>query len=165
MAKFTRVDHGKSAGLVSITSIQFDVSSKQDIKMNIQKLAVVVLASVVLAGCASTHNVHLYTPEEQAGMTADGAIATMLTPSELREHFENAGKVAKPTGHVSYCNAGVMSGSARSSALKAIDGVCGGTGQFSIVRAVPMLDAVSTAVGTSCTRSEMIIFRCDGAQP
>ena len=33
-------------------------------------------------GCASNQNVHLYTPAEQAGMTADGAIATMLTPSE-----------------------------------------------------------------------------------
>ncbi|MES2817562.1 MAG: hypothetical protein V4812_01060 [Pseudomonadota bacterium] len=133
--------------------------------MNIEKLAVALLAAFVLAGCASTQNVHLYTPEEQAGMTADGAISTMLTPSELREYFETAGKVVKPTGHVSYCNAGVMSGSARSTALKTIDGVCGGTGQYSIVRAVPMLDAVSTAVGTSCTRSEMIIFRCDSAQP
>ena len=98
-------------------------------------------------------------------MTADGAIATMLAPSELQEYFSRAGKAAKPTGHVSYCNAGALSGSARSNALRTVDGVCGGTGQYTIVRAVPMLDAVSTAVGTSCTRSEMIIFRCDGQQP
>lgn len=130
-----------------------------------KKLLTVALFSSLVSGCATGQNIHLYTPQEQAGMTADGAIATMLTPSELQEYFENAGKVIKPTGHVSYCNAGVMSGSARSKALNAINGVCGGTGQFSIVRAVPMLDAVSTAVGTSCTRSEMIIFRCEGMQP
>ncbi|WP_339526998.1 hypothetical protein [Pseudomonas sp. EA_35y_Pfl2_R111] len=133
--------------------------------MQVQKLVIALFAAIALAGCASSQNVHIYTPEEQAGMTTDGAIATMLTPSELRGHFENAGKVAKPTGHVSYCNAGVMSGSARGDALATIGGVCGGANQFTIVRAVPMLDAVSTAVGTSCTRSEMIIFRCDGVQP
>jgi len=126
---------------------------------------VVALATFTLAGCASSQNVHLYTPEEQAEMTADGAITTMLTPSELQEYFNHTGKAAKPTGHVSYCNAGALSGSARSNALKTVDGVCGGTGQYTIVRAVPMLDAVNTAVGTSCTRSEMIIFRCDGQQP
>lgn len=133
--------------------------------MNAQKLVIVLFAAIVLAGCASNQNVHIYTPEEQAGMTADGSIATMTTPSELKEYFENAGKVTKPTGHISYCNAGIMSGSARSDALATIGRVCGGANQFTIVRAIPMLDAVSTAVGTSCVRSEMIIFRCDGMQP
>lgn len=133
--------------------------------MKLRALALGVPTILILAGCASGQNVHLYTPEEQAGMTADGAIATMLAPSELQEYFSRAGKAAKPTGHVSYCNAGALSGSARSNALRTVDGVCGGTGQYTIVRAVPMLDAVSTAVGTSCTRSEMIIFRCDGQQP
>ena len=133
--------------------------------MKLRALALGVPTILTLAGCASGQNVHLYTPEEQAGMTADGAIATMLAPSELQEYFSRAGKAAKPTGHVSYCNAGALSGSARSNALRTVDGVCGGTGQYTIVRAVPMLDAVSTAVGTSCTRSEMIIFRCDGQQP
>ena len=133
--------------------------------MQVKKFVIALFTTTALVGCASGQNVHIYTPEEQAGMTADGAIATMLTPSELRSHFENTGKIAKPTGHVSYCNAGVMSGSARSDALATIGGVCGGADQFTIVRAVPMLDAVNTAVGTSCTRSEMIIFRCDGIQP
>lgn len=133
--------------------------------MKAKKIGIVLFAAIALAGCATSQNVYIYTSEEQAGMTADGAIATMLTPSELRSHFENAGKVAKPTGHVSYCNAGVMSGSARSDALATIGGVCSGADQFTIVRAVPMLDAVSTSVGTSCTRSEMIIFRCNGVQP
>ncbi len=126
--------------------------------------AVVLIGAVLFAGCASTNNVHLYSAEEQAGMTADGAIATMTTPSELREQFKNAGKVQKPTGHVSYCNAGALSQSARSDALKTVDATCGGNGRFTIVRAVPMMDAVKTAVGTSCTRSETIIFRCDGPQ-
>jgi hypothetical protein len=133
--------------------------------MKAQKAVMVLFAAIALAGCASSQDVHIYTPEEQAGMTADGAIATMLTPSELRGHFEKAGKVAKPTGYVSYCNAGVMSGSARSDALATIGGICGGADQFTIVRAVPMLDAVSTAVGTSCTRSELIIFKCNDVQP
>lgn len=132
--------------------------------MKKQKFVVVLFFAIVFAGCANT-NVHIYTPEEQAGMTSDGTIATMVTPSELRKHFENAGKVTKPTGYVSYCNAGLLSGSARSEALKAIDGACGGNGQYTILRAVPMLDAVNTAVGTSCNRSEMIVFRCNGMQP
>ena len=130
--------------------------------MKVQKFATVLFTTFTLAGCASNSNVHLYSAEEQAGMTADGAIATMLTPSELQDYFENSGKVRKPTGHVSYCNAGLLSGSARSDALMTIAGVCGGADQFTVVRAVPMLDAVNTAVGTSCTRSETIIFRCNG---
>lgn len=131
--------------------------------MKVQKFATVLFTAFTLVGCASNSNVHLYTAAEQAGMTEDGSIATMTKPSELREYFENAGKVAKPTGHISYCNAGLLSGSARSDALMTIAGVCGGADQFTVVRAVPMLDAVNTAVGTSCTRSETIIFRCNGA--
>ena len=129
-----------------------------------QRFVAVLFAAIALAGCANT-NVYIYTPEEQAGMTPDGAIATMISPSELREHFKNAGKVTKPTGHVTYCNAGLLGQSARSEALKAIDGACGGTGQYTILRAAPLVDAVNTAVGTSCARSEMIIFRCDVVQP
>ena len=33
---------------------------------------------------------HIYTPEEQANMTAEGTIPTMVAPSELRAYFENA---------------------------------------------------------------------------
>ncbi|MDP2070263.1 hypothetical protein [Methylotenera sp.] len=149
--------------------MQSKLHINQEISMNykLKPLAMAILTSFLLSGCStlSASNLHIYTPEEQAGMTPDGAIPTMITPSELREHFKNAGKVTKPTGHVSYCNAGLLSQSARSEALKTIDGACGGKGQYTIVRAVPMLDAVNTAVGTSCTRSEMIIFRCYGAQP
>jgi hypothetical protein len=132
----------------------------------IKSLVLPIFTSSILLGCSSlmASNLHIYTPEEQAGMTSDGAIPTMITPSELVELSKSAGKVAKPTGHVSYCNAGLLSKSARSDALKAIDGACGGKGQFTIVRAVPMLDAVKTAVGLNCTRSEMIIFRCNSVQ-
>lgn len=133
--------------------------------MKTLKSLTALFSVLALAGCASNSNVHLYTAAEQASMTADGSIATMTKPSELQEYFENAGKVAKPTGHVSYCNAGLLSGSARSDALMTIARVCGGSDQFTVVRAVPMLDAVNTAVGTSCTRSETIIFRCNGVQP
>lgn len=49
-------------------------------------------------------------------MTHDGAIATMTTPSELREYFESANK-PKPTGHITYCNAGIMGVGARGKAL------------------------------------------------
>lgn len=119
------------------------------------------IAALALVGPAYAQKVHLYTPQEQAAMTEDGSIATMTTPSELRELFENAGKVVKPTGHITYCNAGVLGLSARSRALKAIDASCGGTGQYTLLRAGPMVDAVSTAFGTSCKRSEMIVFRCE----
>lgn len=94
-------------------------------------------------------------------MTHDGAIATMTTPSELREFFENA-KKPKPTGHVTYCNAGIMSNGARARALGRINATCGGAEKTTILRAGPMIDDVSTFVGTSCKRSEMIVFRCDG---
>lgn len=124
-----------------------------------------VLAAIALPGCASTHNLHMYTPQEQAGMTSEGSIPTMITPSELRELAKNAGKSTKPSGHVSYCNAGLASVSARGDALNAISRACGGNGRYTVVRAIPMLDAVKTVVGTSCTRSEMIIFRCEGGQP
>ena len=94
-------------------------------------------------------------------MTQDGAIATMTTPSELREYFEEADK-PKPTGHITYCNAGIMGAGARGKALGKINAICGGAEKTTILRAGPMVDAVSTFVGTSCKRSEMIVFRCDG---
>ncbi|MDO9205071.1 hypothetical protein [Methylotenera sp.] len=143
---------------------------------NVRGMTMLVPVIVLLSSCATgaggfdsinfnnAAKVHIFTPEEQSNMTSDGAIPTMITPSELVELSKSAGKVAKPTGHISYCNAGLLSRSARSDALKAIDGACGGKGQFTIVRAVPMLDAVNIAVGVSCTRSEMIIFRCNSAQ-
>jgi hypothetical protein len=61
---------------------------------------------------ASAEELHLYTPEEQAGMSHDGAIATMTTPSELREYIENA-NIPKPAGHITYCNAGILGVGAR----------------------------------------------------
>ena len=123
------------------------------------------LAAMMLAGPASGQAVHLYTPEELAGISADGSIATMTTPSELRELFENGGKVPKPTGHVTYCNAGLMGRGARAKAMKAISNTCGGANRFTVLRAGPMVDAVKTFVGTSCVRSEMITFRCESSPP
>ncbi|WP_143014617.1 hypothetical protein [Pseudoxanthomonas sp. CF125] len=118
------------------------------------------LVAMTLSRPVNAQETHLYTPEEQAGMTHDGAIATMTTPSELREYFENASK-PKPTGHVTYCNAGIMGIGARGKALGKINAICGGPEKTTILRAGPMIDAVSTFVGTSCKRSEMIVFRCD----
>lgn len=121
----------------------------------------VAIGILGLCGKASAQETHLYTPEEQAGMSHDGAIATMTTPSELREYFENANK-PKPTGHITYCNAGIMGVGARGKALGKINAICGGAGKTTILRAGPMIDDVSTFVGTSCKRSEMIVFRCEG---
>ena len=124
------------------------------------------MGAIVMVGfCAnvSAQETHLYTPEEQAGMSHDGAIATMTTPSELREYFENANK-PKPTGHITYCNAGIMGVGARGKALGKINAICGGPERTTILRAGPMIDAVRTFVGTSCKRSEMIVFRCDVKQ-
>ena len=123
------------------------------------------LAAMMLAGPASGQAVHLYTPEELAGISADGSIATMTTPSELRELFENGGKVPKPTGHVTYCKAGLMGLGARAKAMQAISNTCGGANRFTVLRAGPMVDAVKTFVGTSCVRSEMITFRCESSPP
>lgn len=74
-------------------------------------------AVVAIPGCAAANaqQLHLYSKQEQAGMSHDGSIATMTTPSEIRELFKNAGKTPKPTGHVAYCNAVVKT---------ALDGKC-----------------------------------------
>ena len=136
--------------------------NQQGINMKNSKFVIALFVATTLTSCAG-HKVHIYTPEEQAGMTTDGAIPTMMTPSEVQEHFKQAGKVSKPTGHVSYCNAGLVNMSARSEALKAIGGVCGGHDQYTIVRAGPVLDGFNTGVGTSCARSERVIFKCNRA--
>ncbi|MGB4811072.1 MAG: hypothetical protein WBP13_01125 [Methylophilaceae bacterium] len=137
----------------------------------------------LLSGCAggsggidsinfsNAAKVHIFTPEEQAEMSPDGAIETMITPSEIRERFKNAGKVTKPTGAVNYCGAGLSSlvQSRRNSALAAIDGACGGKDQYSIRREGPGYMEVShvgnVRIGASCNRPMSIYFRCNGAQP
>lgn len=145
-------------------------------------LAALVLA-IPLSGCALDPNagggvltsnaakVHVYTPEEQAGMTESGTIPTMLTPSELRAHFENAGKVTKPTGEVNYCDAGLaqLIQARRNEALAAIAQACGGDTKYQI-RHEGLGDVKARYVGNfkitpSCNRSKVVVFRCTGAQP
>jgi hypothetical protein len=115
--------------------------------------------------------VYIFTPEEQAEMTPDGAIETMITPSEIRERFKNAGKVTKPTGAVNYCGAGLSSlvQSRRNAALSAIDGACGGKDQYTIRREGPGYIEVShvgnVRIGGECNRPMSIYFRCKGVQP
>lgn len=123
----------------------------------------VIVALAILGLCvkALATETHLYTPEEQAGMTEDGSIPTMTTPSELREYFENANK-PKPTGQVTYCNAGIMGVGARGKALGKINAICGGPEKATILRAGPRIYGTGTFFGTSCKRAEMIVFRCDG---
>lgn len=60
--------------------------------------------AVLFSGCAldpgarngglfsNAAKAYIYTPEEQANMTAEGTIPTMVAPSELRAYFENAKK-------------------------------------------------------------------------
>jgi len=122
------------------------------------------MAAILLCASANAQQLHLYSKEEQAGMSHDGSIATMTTPSEIRELFENAGKTPKPTGHITYCNAGLQGIGARARALEAVGKVCGGSRNVQVLRAGPMVDAVKTVLGGKCVRSEMIVFRCDSAQ-
>lgn len=146
------------------------------------KKQIVLALSVVVAlsGCAGTVDgamfsnaarVHIFTPQEQAEMTPDGAIETMITPSEIRARFENAGKVTKPTGAVNYCGAGLSSlvQSRRNAAIEAIDGVCGGKDQYAIRREGPGYIEVShvgnVRIGSDCNRPMAIYFRCSGTQP
>lgn len=143
-------------------------------------IAAVLFASLSLAGCASSIDntlfsnaakVHLFTPEEQANMTPEGAIQTMITPSEIREYYKNAGKLTKPTGAVNYCGAGLSSlvQSRRNAALAAIDEACGGKDQYSIRREGSGYIEVSrignVQIGSSCNRPMSIYFRCNGVQP
>ena len=115
--------------------------------------------------------VHIFTADEQANMTADGAIPTMTTPSELREKFKNAGKITKPTGAVNYCGAGLSSlvQSRRNAALAAIDGACGGKDQYSIRREgsgyIEVSHVGNVRIGADCNRPMSIYFRCNGVQP
>ena len=147
--------------------------------MNHSTLAMLAL-TLALSGCASgidsalfsnAAKVYLFTPEEQAAMTADGAMQTMITPSELREYFKNAGKITKPTGAVNYCGAGLSSlvSSRRQNALNAIDGACGGSNQYTIRREGSGYIAVTRVgdvrIGADCNRPMAIYFRCNGAQP
>jgi hypothetical protein len=145
-----------------------------------RRITVVLSTTVALSGCASSIDganfrnaakVHIFTPAEQSAMTPDGAIETIIAPSEIRERFKNAGKVTKPTGAVNYCGAGLspLVQSRRDSALAAIDGACGGKDQYSIRREGPGNMEVSQVgnvrIGASCTRPMSIYFRCTGAQP
>jgi len=136
----------------------------------------IILCAIALAGCASgidgamfsnAAKVHIFTPEEQAGMTPDGAIETMITPSEIRERFKNAGKVTKPTGAVNYCGAGLsqLVISRRNAALEAIDGVCGGRDQYKIRREgsgyIEVSQVGKVRIGSDCNRPMAIYFRCN----
>jgi hypothetical protein len=145
--------------------------------------SIAVLLTMLLTGCALDPNaggglltsnaakVYIYTPEEQAGMTPEGTIETMITPSEIRERFKNAGKVVKPTGEVNYCDAGLaqLIQARRNEALGAIAQACGGESQYQI-RHEGLGDVKARYLGNfkltpSCTRSKVVIFRCTGAQP
>ncbi len=115
--------------------------------------------------------VQIFTPEEQANMKADGAIETMITPSEIRERFKNAGKVTKPTGAVNYCGAGLSSlvQSRRNAALAAIDEACGGKDKYTIRREgsgyIEVTHVGDVRIGADCNRPMSIYFRCNGVQP
>jgi hypothetical protein len=142
-----------------------------------------LMPALVLCGCALGPNAggglftgnaakpHIYTPEEQAGMTPEGTIPTMLTPSELRAYFENKNKTTPPTGEVNYCAAGAapLIQARRNEALAAIADVCGGVDQYRIRREGPghlkPRFLGSTQLTPSCTNSLAIVFRCTGVQP
>jgi hypothetical protein len=115
--------------------------------------------------------VHIFTPQEQAEMTPDGAIPTMTMPSEIRERLANAGRVTKPTGAVNYCGAGLTSlvQSRRNTALAAIDGACGGKGEYVIRREgsgyIEVSRVGNVRIGGDCNRPMSIYFRCNGVQP
>lgn len=149
-------------------------------------IAAILMVGGVLSGCAggvagsfdsvnfsNAAQVHIFTPEEQNGMTAEGTIPTMLAPSEVRAHFEKirAGKNTKPTGVVTYCDAGLaqLIQARRNQALAAIDGACGGKDQYEIrhegLGNLKVRYAGNLQLGASCARSKEIIFRCNGVQP
>lgn len=146
-------------------------------------LSFFAVACTVLSACAidpaaskgglfsNAARVHIYTPEEQANMTVDGTIPTMLTPSEIRASFKNAGKVSKPTGEVNYCDAGLpaLVQARRNEALAAIDSACGGKDRYSIrhegLGNIKARYAGSIQLTPGCSRSKVIIFRCSGEQP
>jgi len=141
------------------------------------------LAATFLAGCAldplagggafssNTARAYIYTPEEQAAMTAQGTIPTMTSPSEIRERLANAGKETKPTGEVNYCDAGLASliQARRDEALTAVATACGGPDQYQVrhegLGNVKARYAGNFKLTPGCTRSKVIIFRCNGAQP
>lgn len=143
---------------------------------------VFLLAAATLSACASgidnlnfgnAAKVHIFTLEEQNGMTSEGTIPTMLRPSEIREHFEKirSGKYTKPTGVVTYCDAGLaqLVQVRRNEALSAIDAACGGKDQYEIrhegLGSLKPRYIGNVQFGASCNRSKAVIFRCNGVQP
>lgn len=149
-------------------------------------IAEILLVGFGISGCAggaassfdsvnfsNAAQVHIFTPEEQDAMTAEGTIPTMLAPSEIRAHFEKirAGKNTKPTGVVTYCDAGLpqLIQARRNQSLAAIDSACGGNDQYEIrhegLGNLRARSAGRIQIGASCTRSKEIIFRCNGVQP
>lgn len=152
-------------------------SKKQAINLSMLALALMLSGCAVDPGArngglfSNAAKVHIYTPEEQANMSAEGTIPTMVAPSELRAYFENAKKSTKPTGEVNYCDAGLSSlvQTRRNEALAAIDEACGGKDQYSI-RHEGLGNIQARYVGNiqltpGCNRSKVIIFRCAGVQP
>jgi hypothetical protein len=153
------------------------------IKMKNNSFMAMLVTMGLFSGCATgsggidstlfsnAAKVHIFTPEEQAEMTPEGTIETMITPSEIRERFKNAGKVTKPTGVVNYCGAGLSSlvQSRRNAALAAIDGACGGKDQYTVRREgggyIEPTHAGNVQIGAPCNRPMSITFRCNGAQP
>ncbi len=146
-------------------------------------IVVTISAVIALASCAVDPNagggmfssnaakVYIYTPEEQAEMSPNGTIETMITPSEIRERFKNAGKITKPTGEVNYCDAGLAAlvQARRNEALASIDQACGGKDQYSIRHEGPGNIKArylgNVQITPNCNRSRVIIFRCNGEQP
>jgi hypothetical protein len=140
-----------------------------------------LVPALVLSGCALDPNAagglltsnaakpHIYTPEEQAGMTPEGTLRTMVAPSELRAYFEN--KTPPPTGEVNYCGAGAapLVQARRNEALAAIAQVCGGADQYRVRREGPGFlkarYAGNIQLTPGCTNSLAIVFRCSGVQP
>lgn len=153
------------------------VSKKQQMAFSMLALAVMLPGCAVDPGARSgglfsnAAKAYIYTPEEQANMTTEGTIPTMVAPSEIRAYLENAKKVTKPTGEVNYCDAGLSSlvQSRRNEALAAIDDACGGKDQYSIRHEGPghikARYAGNIQLTPGCNRSKVIIFRCTGAQP
>ena len=152
-------------------------------KKRIQKMAGLCGVAMIMSGCAVDPNggggmfnsnaakAHIYTPEEKAGMNAEGISGQILLPSEVRAYVENKNKVSPPTGEVNYCDAGLgaLVQARRNEALAAIADACGGPESYRIRREGPGIVKAryvgSFQLTPSCNRSKVIVFKCSGAEP
>lgn len=129
--------------------------------MNSHRWAAIAVASISLAGCASTANPVFNSSVKKA---------YIYSPHENKSGFGVPGMVVGATGEVRYCQAGLpqLVRERQKEAYVAIADACGGEDKYT-VRGEMMADATSKFMGVDMgcvgNAGRAIVFKCTGKQP